>query len=122
MRAASDGRQLQLYNQHAADSATAWRRRRLSPGGRGMYAASFGSGGVLREKIDGGRLRKYRGSGDLYRNPGRIRSGKHASYFLRLHSLDLCKIYRPFLDILLDQVSLPWGSPVSLGLIVSVEG
>ena len=50
MRAACDGIQRQLYNLHASSSATAWRRRRLSPEGRLVYAAYLGDVGVAESK------------------------------------------------------------------------
>ena len=61
IRVACDGRQLELYNLLAASSATAY----------------LGDVGVLGALRDGGRLRKYRGIGGLYRKPRRIRFGKH---------------------------------------------
>ena len=64
MRASCVRRQVQLYNRHVSESATARRWRRLSPDKRGMDAAYFGDGGIPRSHRGGGRLRKYRGCGD----------------------------------------------------------
>ena len=70
MRAAPDGRHLQLYNRHAASSAAARRRHRLASDLGLVYAACLRDVGVLRPQRGGCLLRKYRGDGDLYRNAG----------------------------------------------------